>query len=196
MRKTVVTGLLLAVISVVAMLMFPQTSQAQGKPLRNKADYITGEIVPVGGRFMGRTRSFTINVSGYTTKEESAQMTEALQSGGQDRLLSLFGKMDKGTLAVGPHVGIPISAILAQPTETGTKLTILYRRTVRFFELRYGTRSEDYRFGYIELYLDRNGKGEGTMIPAAQLSLNKDGTLKVDEFGEFPARLIGVRLSH
>ena len=183
-------------ISLVTTFMLPRTALAQGKPSRNKGEYITGVIIPVGGRFMGRTRSFTITVSGYTTKKEAAQMTEALQSGGQDSLLTLFGKMDKGRLAVGPHVGIPISTIIEQPTETGTKLTILYRRTVRFFELRYGTRSEDYRFGYIELFLDRNGKGEGTMIPAAQLSVSKEGTLKVDEFGEFPARLISVRLSH
>lgn len=195
MRRTILSGLMLTALSALAILALPQTSSARSKSPQNNKEYITGEIVGIGGAFAGRPRSFSLYIQGYTSKEEAQQMTAALQSGGQDALLSVFGKMDKGTLAVGPNVGIPVSAVFVQPTETGKKLTIIYERTMRFFELRYGTRSQDYRFGYIEIYLDRNGKGEGTMIPAAQLSLNKEGGLKVDEFGEFPARLIGVRLS-
>ena len=63
-----------------------------------------------------------------------------------------------------------------------------------FYELRAGTRSSDYRFGYAELYLDGRGRGEGTFIPAAKVRL-EGNTWVVEDFGAFPARLIGLRSS-
>jgi hypothetical protein len=59
--------------------------------------------------------------------------------------------------------------------------------------MRYGARSTDYRFGYMELFLNRNGTGEGTLIPAARIRVLDNGTWEVENFGEFPARIIGVR---
>ena len=76
--------------------------------------------------------------------------------------------------------------------EGGTKLTVLYQRNVSFYELRYGARSEDYRFGYAEIYLDRRGEGQGTLIPAAKVRLEGNNWV-VEDFGEFPARLLGLR---
>jgi hypothetical protein len=102
-------------------------------------------------------------------------------------------KNEKGRLQFNNRVGIPVNAILTTATETGTKLTIIYERTVRFYELRYGARSQDYRFGYMEIFLNRNGTGEGTWIPAARIRVQNDGTWEVENFGEFPARVIGVR---
>ncbi|PYS79535.1 MAG: hypothetical protein DMF66_02415, partial [Acidobacteria bacterium] len=77
--------------------------------------------------------------------------------------------------------------------EGGTKLTVLYQRTINFYELRYGARSEDYKFGYAEIYLNRNGTGEGTFIAAAKVRLRDGNTWEVEDFGEFPARLMGLR---
>jgi hypothetical protein len=49
-------------------------------------------------------------------------------------------------------------AIIADPWgEGGTKLTVFYERRINFYELRYGTRSQDYRIGYVEIFLDRSG---------------------------------------
>ena len=154
---------------------------------------IQGTVVGIGGRMAGRTRPFTLNVNRYTSADDVVNMNSALRSGGQDALMRVLSKLDAGRIAVGTGVGVTANAIIATPTaEGGTRLTVLYQRTVSFYELRYGARSEDYKFGYAEIYLDRRGQGQGTFIPAAKIKLEGD-TWVVEDFGEFPARLLGLR---
>jgi hypothetical protein len=155
--------------------------------------YIDGTVVGVGGRFGGRTAPFRVIVERYTSAEEVQQLNSALQSGGQDELLRVLARMNAGRIQVGNNVGVTANAIISTPTENGTKLTVLYQRNINFFELRYGARSENYRFGYAEIYLRRRGAGEGTFIPAAQIRLRDGNTWEVEDFGVFPARLIGLQ---
>ena len=111
-------------------------------------------------------------------------------------MLSILSKQDVGRIQIGNNVGVPANAIIATPWgDGGTKITVLYQRNINFYELRYGSRSEDYRFGYAELFLDRNGKGEGTFIPAARVNLKDGNTWEVEDFGVLPARLMGLRAS-
>jgi len=101
--------------------------------------------------------------------------------------------MDAGRISVGNNVGVTANAVFATPSAEGrTKITVLFQRNVSFFELRAGTRSADYRFGYAEIYLDNRGRGEGTFISAAKVKLEGD-TWVVEDFGAFPARLMGLR---
>ena len=171
-------------------------SASYAKLLNAKAaagETIQGTVVGIGGRMAGRTRPFTLNVNRYTSPDDVANMNAALRSGGQDALMRVLSKLDAGRIAVGNNVGVTANAVIATPTaEGGTKLMVLYQRTVSFYELRYGARSEDYRVGYAEIYLDRRGQGQGTFIPAAKVKLEGD-TWVVEDFGEFPARLLGLR---
>ena len=171
-------------------------SASYAKVLTAKAaagETIQGTVVGIGGRMAGRTRPFTLNVNRYTSPDDVANMNAALRSGGQDALMRVLSKLDAGRIAVGNNVGVTANAVIATPTaEGGTKLTVLYQRTISFYELRYGARSEDYKFGYAEIYLDRRGQGQGTFIPAAKIKLEGD-TWVVEDFGEFPARLLGLR---
>jgi len=64
---------------------------------------------------------------------------------------------------------------------------------MNLYEERYGTRSTDYPFSYVELIVDRNGHGQGTFIPAARVRFNKKNEVEVENFGIYPARLSGVR---
>jgi hypothetical protein len=74
-----------------------------------------------------------------------------------------------------------------------TKITVLYQRDLRFAELRFGTRSVDYPFGYAEMYVGR-GENEGMLIPAARVRLRDSNSWEVEDFGTFPARLMGLRV--
>ncbi|HVF51412.1 MAG TPA: hypothetical protein VNA19_15100 [Pyrinomonadaceae bacterium] len=154
---------------------------------------VTGTVVGVGGRFGGRSRPFRLIINNYTSAGEIERLNSALQSGGQDQLLRVLSGMEAGRIQVGNNIGVPANAIISTPQgDGGSKITVIYQRDISFFELRYGTRSEDYRFGYAELYLRRNGRGEGTFIPAAQIRLRNGNTWEVEDFGVFPARLMGL----
>lgn len=160
----------------------------------NELQRVTGTVVGISGRFAGRTRPFQLLVNSYTAPNQIRELTEALARGGQDELLKVMSKMDAGRIQIGTGVGVPANVIIAEPwSEGGTKLTVLYERNLLFYELRYGTRSESYRVGYAEIFLKRNDRGEGTLIPAARVRLRDGNTWEVEDFGAFPARLIGLR---
>jgi hypothetical protein len=159
---------------------------------------INGTVYAIGGgRRVGNwSGPFRLIVNSYTTPGQVRELNDALQQDGQDGLLKALSKMDAGRIQLGSGIGVTANAVIADPWgEGGTKLTVLYERNVRFSELRYGTRSSDYRVGYAEIFLDRNGKGEGSLIPAARVRLRDGNTWEVEDFGVYPARLMGLRAS-
>lgn len=195
MKRRTLLSFLCALCCVASVALFQPApdAQAQGGSSRLR---VNGTVVGIGGRFAGRSRPFSLIVNRYTTPNEVSGLNDALSRDRQDGLLRALSKMDAGRIAVGTGVGVTANAIIASPwNEGGTKLTVLYERNLSFFELRYGTRSEDYRVGYAEIFLDRNGKGEGTFIPAARVRLKDGNTWEVEDFGTFPARLMGLRAS-
>lgn len=170
------------------------TSVSNAKTLAAN-ETIQGTVVGIGGRYAGRSAPFKLIINRYTSPDDVSRLNSALQ-GGQDQLMNVLSKLDAGRISIGNGIGVVANAIIASPTaEGGTKLTVLYQRNINFYELRYGTRSEDYRFGYAEIYLNRNGTGEGTFISAAKVRLRDSNTWEVEDFGTFPARLMGLRAS-
>ena len=150
----------------------------------------------MSGRTSGRTRQFTVTINRVTPPNQIRELTEALSNGGQDELLKVMSKMDAGRIAIGTGVGVPAKVVMVDPWEDGgRKITVFYERWLQFFELRYGTRSRDYPIGYAEMYIDRNGRGQGMMIPAARVRLKNNNTWEVEDFGTFPAKLMGLRSS-
>ena len=106
-----------------------------------------------------------------------------------------LSRMNAGRIQIGNNVGVTANAIFETDQGDGrTKITVLYERNLRFAELRFGSRSENYRFGYAELFVGR-GENEGMLIPAALVRLRDGNTWEVEDFGTYPARLMGLRVS-
>ena len=167
------------------------TSRAAGAAYAPQ--YVQGTVVGISGRMAGRSRPFSLVINHYTSPDDIARLGAAMPQG-QDALLNVLSKLDAGRISIGGGVGVTANAIISTPTaEGGTRLTVLFQRTISFYELRYGARSADYKFGYAEIFLNRNGTGEGTFIAAAKVRLVNGNTWEVEDFGEFPARLMGLR---
>lgn len=187
MRKSGLVFLLGALCLVAASA---ATAMAQSR------QYVQGQVVGIGGQRAGLNRPFSLTVNNYSSPDDVERLNAALRSGGQDELLRVLSKLDAGRVSIGNNVGVKANAVIATPTaEGGTKLTVLYERNVAIFEVRYGARSADYRFGYAEIYLDARGRGQGTFIPSAKVKLEGNNNWVVEDFGEFPARLLGLRSS-
>lgn len=155
---------------------------------------ITGTVVSFGGRLGSRSGNFRLIIRNYTSRAEVEGLNDALRSG-QDSLLKAISGMSAGQIQIGNGVGVPANVVFAEPSENGeTKITVIYQRYVGFSELRYGTRSADYKFGYAELFIRRNGNGQGTLIAAAKVRLRDGNTWEVEDFGIYPARLMGLRV--
>jgi len=165
---------------------------AQGEGLAGRT--ITGTVYFVSGRRPGQSLPFTLIINRITSSEEVSQLNSALRAGKQDELLRTLSHTEAGRIQIGSNVGVPANAIMVTDEGDGRrKITVLYQRNLRFAELRYGTRSVDYPFGYAEMYVGR-GENEGMLIPAARVRLRDGNTWEVEDFGTFPARLMGLRV--
>jgi hypothetical protein len=156
---------------------------------------ILGTVVGVGGRLGGRSYPFRLVVNHVTSAADVERLNSMLQSGGQDELLRTLSRMNAGRISIGNNVGVQANAIIETPgAEGGSRVIVLYERNLGFYELRAGARSENYRFGYAELFLGGRNGGQGTFIPAAQVRLRDGNTWEVEDFGVFPARLMGLQV--
>jgi hypothetical protein len=188
------TPIVLALVLILGIAVFnPGTNaKAQGEGLAGRT--ITGTVYFISGRRPGLSLPFTLIINRITTADEVSQLNAALQAGKQDELLRALSRTDAGRIQIGSNVGVPANAIMVSDQGDGrTKITVLYQRNLRFAELRYGARSADYPFGYAELYVGR-GKNEGMLISAARVRLRDGNTWEVEDFGTFPARLMGLRI--
>ena len=193
MRKRKIVSMLCALCFVAAASAPVVSAKAAGAARQASRQYVQGTMIGIGGRLSGRSRPFSLIINNYTSADDVARLNAALRSGGQQELMDVLSRLNAGRVALGNNVGVTANAVIPTRTaEGGTKLTVLYERNVNIYELRYGARSQDYRFGYAEIYLDRAGRGQGTFIPAAKVKLEGD-TWVVEDFGEFPARLMGLR---
>lgn len=190
--KSKTTSLLVALLVFGSTVFYPRTNASAQDAFSGRT--ITGTAYFIGGRRPSRSLPFRLIVNRISTPDQVQQLNSALQSGGQDQMMSTLSHMQAGRIEVGTGVGVPANLIIRTDDGEGrTKLVVLYQRELGFGELRYGTRSSDYRFGYAELYLGR-GANEGMLIPAARVRLRDGNTWEVEDFGTFPARLMGLRV--
>ena len=162
----------------------------------NAKEVYTGTVIGVGGPLGGVSRPLTLEIDSYTSKAESSRAVAVLAEDGQDRLLKELEGKRLGYFSLGGQLGPDLNFVQETRAADGRRrITILFARWMNLYELRTGARSEDYPFSYLELFIDANGKGEGTFIPAARVYFDKkNGNLDVENFGIYPARLAGVEL--
>ncbi len=185
-------------VAVMAWLSHPSDAQTLSKGGKDKEVftgtifYMPGPTVGGPGRTRTTTQTFTITLNCTTPSADVSRLAGILKSDGQDGLLSAITKEKCGVIQFGPNVGRDINTVSVTTTEEGErKITMLFERWLEFFELRYGTRSRDYPFTYIELFVNDKGKVEGAMIPAARIRFIGDNSVEIENFAAFPARITG-----
>lgn len=152
----------------------------------------TGTVAGLGPGGNLITRGFTLTIEGYTSDADATRFAGILRSKGQDALLRAIGKEKKGTFAMDGELGHDLNTVRVHPTPTGKVYTIVFERWLKMFEILYDTRSEDYPFTYIKLFVEEKGMG-GTLLPAAKIRFNKEKVIEIENFGAYPAQLMGVQ---
>lgn len=153
----------------------------------------TGTMIGVGGRLGAVSRTFSLTIEGQTPNGEVTRDVAILSEGGQDDLMNAVHDKRLGRFSLGGQLARDLNFVTETALPNGDrKIMILFERWMNLYELRSGARSTDYPFSYIELIIDRSGRGSGTFIPAARIRF-KENQVEIENFGIYPARLNGVR---
>jgi hypothetical protein len=199
MKTKLILGVGICCIFAIDLCIAPRNVNAASKDrpghLPSKEVY-TGTVAAIGGQFAGASRPFTLEITGFTPSEEAQHDFDILRAQGQDDFIKAISHKKFGYFSLDGQTGRDLRFVQESQTEKGRKITIFFERWLRMFEIKYGTRSQDYPFTYIELFVNDNGKGEGSVIGLAKLSFDKKNpnTLDVENYGTYAAKLMGVEL--
>lgn len=155
----------------------------------------SGTIVGSGGSLGWRTYQFTLTVDRFTPDPEASSDAEILRSLGQGALLDTIRDQRVGTFSLVGQPGRNVNLVrVRRMADARLRIVAVFERWGSAYDVRPGTRSQDYPFTYIEIYVDENGRGEGKLIPAARIYFDKKDHNQIDaeNFGVFPARLMSV----
>lgn len=138
-------------------------------------------------------RPVEFQISRWTTDEEEKQLFDVLQQKGPKAMLDTLQRLDKvGWIRSQGGLSHELRYARQKPAEGGGRqITLMTDRIIGFWELAGSARSKDYPFTVIQLTLDGNGKGEGTMMVATKIEVQA-GVLVFEDLSSAPARLLSV----
>jgi hypothetical protein len=188
MKKTVLTGFVFVLLACTLSVILPSELNAQ-----QKRESYAAVVVGTGGSIGGRTLNLNINIDSYTTDQQVQEYLIQLKEEGQDSLRRTLENVKVGRIAPVATTGTDLSVARVFQTESGKVIRLVTPRPVRFLEAWRHGRSMDYPFTIMELRLDKEGKGEGSIIGGAQLKFTEEGQLDIESYGNQYARLVNVR---
>jgi len=145
----------------------------------------------------GRSYVIDININRWSTDEEREMLLTTLQESGQDKLLDALMKIrpPAGYMRTANSMGYDLFYARKHDNPDGSyRVVLATNRRVAFGEAANNTRSMQYQFTLIEMHLDKDGKGEGKMVPAAKVSWDHEKKkLEIENYDALPTDLINVK---
>ena len=158
--------------AVIAILLFCAAAPAarQDERVAEEFSAILTNISNVGGT--GLT-PLTIRIERWTTDEQNQQLLETLRDEGQRAFLSaLTDQKPVGAIMTPTSLRYDFFYARQMPTdEGGRRIMMISDRPMTFAERTSAATSREYPFTVIDMRLDKDGSGEGTLAQLVQLRL-------------------------
>src|ERR1700761_526876 len=160
------------------------TLVAAGRPgfARDKAETIDATAFGTGTQ-LGQNIGVTLNIYEFSTPADKQILVQAYQQGQNKGLVNALRKMRAvGHVEITGTLGYDCSYIRVFPTATGRKIVFATNRQITMAEAWTDSNSMsfDLTAGILELNDQDKSKSTGSLYPAAQLVLDKEGELQMD----------------
>ena len=181
-RSVVVAALALTALSLVSY------AQTNGQPERFTALAVNMDA--------GTSGTVEIAVNRWSTDAERDRLLSTLLDKGPEKLLDVLQDMPRvGYFRTPDSIGWDLHYARRAPLpEGGGRVVLATDRRIGFWEARNRPRSIDYPFTVIELHLNTDGEGEGTMSIATKITGDKENKMIVlENYGTTPVLLKSVK---
>jgi hypothetical protein len=135
-----------------------------------------------------------MRVTRWSTEAERTKLTNALLKGGNNELLdALQDQKSVGTIKTPDSLGYDLRYAHQEPSaEGGRRIVLATDRPIGFWEARNQPRTMDYPFTVIQMEIDKNGEGKGTLSYATKITA-RGNTIELENFASSPAMLTEIR---
>jgi len=144
-----------------------------------------------GGRVPGTHRiEVTIHIQSTTPLEVGRQLAALVSSGGQPALQAALDRYANGSVGFGV-LQYTLNLVVKKPGDRSQRYVIVANRPFSAYEVNTNQDSVNDPFGVVVFDVDDFGNGEGTVYQRAQITVNDNGTVSVNGYGQ-PGRLLDV----
>ncbi len=134
-----------------------------------------------------------IRVERWSSEAERARLTAALAKGPDSLLEALRDMKSVGTIRTPDSLGYDLRYAHQDPGDEGGRHIIIGTdRPIGFWEAANQPRTIDYPFTVVQMELDKNGEGKGTMSVATKIIV-RHNTVELENFASAPVMLNDVR---
>lgn len=163
-------------------------------PLRLRAFAINTNLPAGAGTGAG---TLDIVIDRWSTDAEVAHLKDVLkEQGGQDALLKAVQKIKPRAGFIRSSTSLGWDIQFARETmlpDGGRRILVGTDRPMSFWEMSARPRSSDYEFMLAEIHIDKDGKGEGKLAPAASVTYDEDtNTIEIENYEVTPVTLSRV----
>jgi hypothetical protein len=149
---------------------------------REKYETIEAQAFGTGTQ-MGQNIGVTLNIYEFSTPADRVNLVQAFEKGQNQGLVNALSKMKAvGHVEITGTLGYDCSYIKMTTTPTGRHIVFVTNRQIRFGEAFFDTQSQSFNLtaGIFDLNDQDKSKSTGSVYPAAQLIIDKEGKLQLD----------------
>ena len=134
------------------------------------------------------------NVTRWSTEQERQRLVDTLVAKGPDELLDvLHDNRSTGTIRTPDSLGYDLRFAHQTPTpEGGRRIVLATDRPIGFWEATRQPRTIDYPFTVIQMELDREGRGKGTLSYATKI-IARGNVIELENFATSPVMLTEIK---
>jgi len=134
---------------------------------------------PSGGQI-----TFNFSITKWSTQDDIQRLGGILKDKGQSALLEELKNMDSGRIAKKGDTGNQIAIAEKWQDGTDTVITMITARRMSMWEQKSRAVSTKYPLSFLQVRLNANGEGKGTLVTSAAVKYDKKaGTYRLDPYG-------------
>jgi hypothetical protein len=135
-----------------------------------------------------------IDITRWSTQSERTELLNVLKKSGAEKLLDALQDMRPvGTIKTPDSLGYDLRyANQTSLPEGGRRIVLATDRPIGFWEATRRPRTIDYPFTVIQMEIDRNGEGKGTLSYATKIIPQGD-TIVLENFATQPVMLTQIK---
>jgi hypothetical protein len=165
-------------------------AQTNGQPER-----FTANAVSTSPEYGTGQQIVEITIDRWSPNAERQRLVTALQTKGSDELLKQLQKNKPvGRIRTPDSLGYDLRYAQQTPLPEGGRMVVIATdRPIGFWEATEHPRSFDYPFTVIQMKLDREGNGTGTISYATRITAHENNVIELEDFATQPIMLNNIK---